>query len=191
MPSASTPPSSMWEHTSDSSEATECDDLELDFNPMHPSQAGLFRRLIGTWSLERAVASSSSTGIQVSDPLGSAPRGLLIYSPDGYVTASLEASPDALPSAPSTILYTGPFELTAPNKAEAYDGRYPDALCFDMLDSSIHADDIGKILVRELKIGHGPHRKLAMHMADAILAGPDHTPLSLDLQWKREEAFSF
>ena len=169
--SLSSHPASLWEV--DSKAATEVTDItcaepELDFYPIHPTHTPLFRKLIGTWSLEKASASTAS-GDWIDTPLGSAPKGMLIYSHDGYVTYSVEPADDAPASAPPVALYTGPFELSDPSTSPGdYGDLKPDAICYDMLDSSICAQDIGLILEREIKmLGHGPRRKLCMRLNDA------------------------
>jgi len=51
----------------------------------------LRRALIGTWLLESYVEIDSVTGAP-NYPLGISPRGIIMYTPDGYMSAQLQKS---------------------------------------------------------------------------------------------------
>lgn len=82
-------------------------------------------RLIGAWTLE-SYREVPTDGSDPFEPLGSNPQGIIMYTPDGYMSAQLSA-PDRAPfasgdwfdatdeeyraEATSYIAYTGPFEV--------------------------------------------------------------------------------
>ncbi len=66
--------------------------------------------IVGAWRL--AQATEHDTGVDgepvVAHPFGENPRGLILYTPDGYVSAVITtATDDNLPS-----VYAGTFEVT-------------------------------------------------------------------------------
>jgi hypothetical protein len=80
-------------------------------------------RLIGAWSLVSYAETDTKTG-QTDHPMGERPEGLILYTPDGYVSAQLGSS-DRQPFE-SGDMYTGrPEEYTASGSSYiAYSGPY-------------------------------------------------------------------
>ncbi|WP_125078159.1 lipocalin-like domain-containing protein [Mycobacterium sp. P7213] len=64
--------------------------------------------LLGGWELASFDSVDTGTGA-VSHPLGTAPRGLILYTADGYMSAQLTGSADATP--PTYIAYCGRFRV--------------------------------------------------------------------------------
>jgi Lipocalin-like domain len=65
--------------------------------------------MLGSWKLVRFETRDTATGA-VRQPLGSDPRGLILYTEDGYMSAQLApGSGDAELS--DYIAYTGPFHV--------------------------------------------------------------------------------
>lgn len=62
--------------------------------------------LLGGWELSSFESRGSAP---VSHPLGSAPRGLILYTADGYMSAQLTGSADA--TLPTYIAYGGRFRV--------------------------------------------------------------------------------
>ena len=66
-------------------------------------------QLIGSWELVRFESQDTTTG-SVRQPLGPQPRGLILYTADGFMSAQL--APDAAGSEIAEyIAYTGPFHV--------------------------------------------------------------------------------
>jgi hypothetical protein len=91
-----------------------------------PATPGLASRLLGTWALQSYEARSVAHPADVIHPLGSEPRGFIIYAADGYMSTQmmradrpqlvrpdLHSSPsDELAVAASGYLgYGGPFSI--------------------------------------------------------------------------------
>ncbi|CAJ1494110.1 lipocalin-like domain-containing protein [[Mycobacterium] kokjensenii] len=64
--------------------------------------------LLGGWELVSMESRDVSTGA-VTHPLGTAPRGLILYTADGYMSAQLTGDADA--PMPGYIAYGGPFDV--------------------------------------------------------------------------------
>ncbi|OBG40487.1 lipocalin-like domain-containing protein [Mycolicibacter heraklionensis] len=64
--------------------------------------------LLGGWELSSFESLDAGTGA-VSHPLGTAPRGLILYTADGYMSAQLTGSADA--ALPAHIAYGGRFRV--------------------------------------------------------------------------------
>jgi hypothetical protein len=86
---------------------------------------GLRDQLIGAWKLESYVEEPVD-GSDPVEPLGPTPRGIIMYTPDGYMSAQLarpdrpdfasgdlfDGTPDDYENAASSyIAYTGPFHV--------------------------------------------------------------------------------
>ncbi|WP_420108544.1 lipocalin-like domain-containing protein [Mycolicibacter arupensis] len=69
---------------------------------------GLREALLGGWELSSFDSVDIDTGA-VSHPLGTAPRGLILYTADGYMSAQLAGSSDA--ALPTYIAYGGRFHV--------------------------------------------------------------------------------
>jgi hypothetical protein len=52
------------------------------------SSSNLRRRLTGAWTLRSYVETNAETG-EVSYPMGTSPKGFILYTPDGYMSAQL------------------------------------------------------------------------------------------------------
>ncbi|MGW2933619.1 lipocalin-like domain-containing protein [Streptomyces sp. NPDC001156] len=89
------------------------------------------RKLLGAWELVSYTA--TDTDGQVIDPLGPQPHGLIVYTPEGYMSAQLcrsdrprtgsdrleEATADELAQAAMTyVAYGGPFTVVDPTTVE-------------------------------------------------------------------------
>jgi Lipocalin-like domain len=61
--------------------------------------------LVGAWHLESFVSRDEGTGLQ-RNPFGDHPAGLILYTPDGYMSAQL--TPE---SGSEYIAYTGAFTV--------------------------------------------------------------------------------
>lgn len=64
--------------------------------------------LLGGWELSSFDSVDADTGA-VAHPLGTAPRGLILYTADGYMSAQLTGSADAV--LPAYIAYGGRFRV--------------------------------------------------------------------------------
>lgn len=64
--------------------------------------------ILGGWELSSMASHDVDTGA-VSHPMGSAPRGLILYTGDGYMSAQLVGGGDAV--MPSYIAYGGRFRV--------------------------------------------------------------------------------
>ncbi|NJI72261.1 lipocalin-like domain-containing protein [Sphingobacterium kitahiroshimense] len=51
-------------------------------------EATLFKRLIGTWTLVEMIEVRLENG-DISYPMGTSPKGLIIYNPDGYMSVQI------------------------------------------------------------------------------------------------------
>jgi len=83
----------------------------------------LFDKLIGTWTLVKLIEVPED-GSETTQPMGENPKGVIIYSPDGYMSAQImnpnrtnfkqehwsNATPEEYTEEGSTYLaYSGPF----------------------------------------------------------------------------------
>jgi hypothetical protein len=93
-------------------------------------ETSLFSQLIGSWKLVNLIEVAVEGG-SISHPMGKEPKGLIIYSPDGYMSAQIMnpdrknfvkehftgATPEEYTQEGSTYLaYSGPFEVDEANK---------------------------------------------------------------------------
>jgi Lipocalin-like domain len=53
------------------------------------SEKSLREQLVGAWALTSCVERDIETGVE-THPLGERPLGLILYTPDGYVSAQLQ-----------------------------------------------------------------------------------------------------
>ena len=83
----------------------------------------LREQLIGAWVLISCVERDIETGVE-SFPLGERPLGLILYTPDGYMSAQLQCS--ERPSfADGDLLRATPEEYAAAGRSYvAYSGRF-------------------------------------------------------------------
>jgi hypothetical protein len=79
--------------------------------------------LVGSWTLVSCVETDVMTG-EVFLPMGDAPQGFILYTPDGYMSAQL-SSPDRANFADDDMYQGLADEYTAAGKSDlAYSGPY-------------------------------------------------------------------
>jgi hypothetical protein len=87
------------------------------------SEPRLREKILGAWMLTRYVECDVASGIE-SNPWGEHPLGLLLYTPDGYMSAQMQ-HPQRLAFADGDLLYGTPEEYTAAGRSYvAYSGRF-------------------------------------------------------------------
>ena len=103
----------------------------------------LFKSLIGAWKLKsyqsRPVDSTSSGA--VIEPLGSKPTGMILYTPDGYVSAQLYRG-DAALSTSSSLLAASDEELVHWSR-----GAVSCAGALDLEDAELNNEANNNVLV--------------------------------------------
>jgi hypothetical protein len=97
----------------------------------HEACEDVRKKLLGAWELVSYTATDADG--QVIDPLGPQPHGLIVYTPEGYMSAQLcrsdrpsmgsdrleEATADELAQAAMTyVAYGGPFTVVDPTTVE-------------------------------------------------------------------------
>ena len=107
------------------------------------SETSLRDRLIGAWTLISYVERDIATGIE-SHPWGEHPLGLILYTPDGYMSAQLQR-PERTPFAGGDLLRATPEEYAAAGSSYvAYSGRF-------------FVDEINKSLSHEMAVSFFPN----------------------------------
>ena len=87
------------------------------------SKKSLREQLVGAWTLSSYVERDIETGVE-NYPLGERPLGLILYTPDGYMSAQLQR-PERLPFADGDLLRATPEEYAAAGSSYiAYSGRF-------------------------------------------------------------------
>jgi hypothetical protein len=87
------------------------------------SEMSLRDRLIGAWTLMSYVERDIATGIE-NHPWGERPLGLILYTPDGYMSAQLHR-PDRSQFADGDPFRAAPQEYAAAGSSYvAYSGRF-------------------------------------------------------------------
>ncbi|WP_264071856.1 lipocalin-like domain-containing protein [Mycolicibacterium komossense] len=76
--------------------------------------------ILGTWELESFVARDAATG-DLRHPLGERPRGLILYTEDGFMSAQLAPQADADTEISAYIAYSGPFHLDEQSSSVRHD----------------------------------------------------------------------
>ena len=80
-------------------------------------------QLIGAWQLVRYTERNVETGAE-NFPFGEHPLGLILYTPDGYMSAQLQSA-DRAPFSEGDLLRATPEEYTAAGSSYvAYSGRF-------------------------------------------------------------------
>jgi hypothetical protein len=83
----------------------------------------LREQLVGAWALMSFVERDIETGVE-NHPFGEHPLGLILYTPDGYVSAQLQR-PERPPFADGDLLHATPEEYAAAGSSYiAYSGRF-------------------------------------------------------------------
>ena len=87
------------------------------------SEKPLREQLIGAWTLTSYVERDIETGVE-NHPFGERPLGLILYTPDGYMSAQLQR-PKRHPFAEGDLLHATPEEYAAAGSSYiAYSGRF-------------------------------------------------------------------
>jgi hypothetical protein len=87
------------------------------------SKRSLREQLVGAWALTSCVERDIETGVE-DHPLGERPLGLILYTPDGYVSAQLQRR-ERLPFADGDPLRATVQEYAAAGSSYiAYSGRF-------------------------------------------------------------------
>jgi hypothetical protein len=80
-------------------------------------------QLVGAWELTSFIERDIATGVE-NHPFGKHPQGLILYTPDGYVSAQLQL-PERPPFADEDPLHATPDEYAAAGRSYvAYSGRF-------------------------------------------------------------------
>jgi Lipocalin-like domain len=66
--------------------------------------------ILGSWELVTFVARDAGSG-DIRHPLGERPRGLILYTEDGFMSAQLAPQSDAQTDITDYIAYSGPFHV--------------------------------------------------------------------------------
>jgi len=137
---------------------------------MSPNVLPSFREsLVGAWQLVSCTETDAATG-ETFLPMGPSPRGLILYTADGYMSAQL-SSPDR-PGFKSGDMYTGtPNEyLVAGRSYLAYSGPY-------------YVDETGPLIVHEMFVSLFPNwqgqqqMRIARLTHDQLHLSPDRPHL--------------
>lgn len=87
------------------------------------SEKSLREQLVGAWALSSFVERDIETGVE-NRPFGGRPLGLILYTPDGYMSAQLQC-PDRRAFADGDLLRASPEEYAAAGSSYvAYSGRF-------------------------------------------------------------------
>ena len=87
------------------------------------SEKPLRQQLVGAWALMSFVERDIEAGVE-NHPFGEHPLGLILYTPDGYVSAQLQR-PERPPFADGDLLQATPEEYAAAGSSYiAYSGRF-------------------------------------------------------------------
>ena len=100
------------------------------------TKKSLREQLVGAWTFSSCVERDIETGVE-NHPLGERPLGLILYTPDGYMSAQLQR-PERPPFAEGDLLRATPEEYAAAGSSFiAYSGRFfvdeaKKSLCHEM-----------------------------------------------------------
>jgi hypothetical protein len=87
------------------------------------SETSLREQLVGAWTLSSCVERDIETGVE-NYPFGEHPLGLILYTPDGYMSVQLHR-PERPPFADGDLLHATPEEYAAAGSFYvAYSGRF-------------------------------------------------------------------
>jgi len=112
-------------------------------------------QLVGAWELTSFIERDIATGVE-NHPFGKHPQGLILYTPDGYVSAQLQR-PERPPFADGDLLHATPEEYAAAGSSYiAYSGRFlvdeaKKSLCHEMA-VSFFPNWVGQRQVRLVKL---------------------------------------
>ena len=79
-------------------------------------EATIRHQLVGAWELISYISRPEDPAEEGTYPLGKDPKGILLYTADGYMSAQIQALESAKKDANSTqiasyLAYTGPFDI--------------------------------------------------------------------------------
>lgn len=108
-------------------------------------------RLVGSWQLQRYQVVVG--GEPRSSILGVRPQGLLLYHPDGYMSAVMAARDRDAVNAPSLLAAGDRAALAAARSCIAYAGRYEvwGDQVHHHVENSLLPDWVGRTLVRTIR----------------------------------------
>jgi hypothetical protein len=87
------------------------------------SENSLREQLVGAWALSTFVERDIETGVE-NHPFGKRPLGLILYTPDGYVSAQLQRSERPAFADGDILRATGEEYAAAGSSYIAYSGRF-------------------------------------------------------------------
>jgi hypothetical protein len=103
----------------------------------------LRQSLVGAWRLVSCIETDIETG-EVFLPMGERPRGFILYTPDGYMSAQL-SSPDRRRFAGGDMYRGAPDEYVAAGVSYlAYSGRY-------------YVNEARRTIEHEMEVSHFPN----------------------------------
>ena len=130
------------------------------------SETSLREQLVGAWTLSSCVERDIETGIE-NHPFGERPLGLILYTPDGYMSAQLQRS-ERPPFAEGDLLHATPEEYAAAGSSYvAYSGRF-------------FVDEGKKSLSHEMSVSFFPNW-LGQRQVRLVELNGDHLQLSTDI----------
>jgi hypothetical protein len=144
------------------------------------SEISIRDQLVGTWTLINFVVRNLVTGVE-EQPWGEHPRGLILYTPDGYVSAQLQRSEQAPHSDPLAV--SASEYVAGASSYVAYAGRFfvddgQQSLSHEMA-VSLFPDWRGQRQTRRVTLS-GERLQLAIER-------PEGAPKLLILTWRRAE----
>ena len=130
------------------------------------SETSLREQLLGAWTLSSCVERDIETGFE-NHPFGERPLGLILYTPDGYMSAQLQRS-ERPPFAEGDLLHATPEEYAAAGSSYvAYSGRF-------------FVDEGKKSLSHEMSVSFFPNW-LGQRQVRLVELNGDHLQLSTDI----------
>jgi hypothetical protein len=90
--------------------------------PLETPKPLLRNAILGSWELVSFIAHDVASG-DTRHPLGERPRGLILYTEDGYMSAQLAPQPDTETEIADYIAYSGPFHVDEQASVVRHDMR--------------------------------------------------------------------
>ena len=140
--------------------------IETECRKQHQmSETSLREQLVGAWTLTSCVERDIEMGVE-HHPFGERPLGLILYTPDGYMSAQLQR-PERPPFAEGDLLRATPAEYAAAGSSYvAYSGRF-------------FVDEGKKSLSHEMAVSFFPNW-LGQRQVRLVDLNGDHLQLSTD-----------
>jgi hypothetical protein len=144
------------------------------------SRIPLRDQLVGTWTLVNFVMRDLATDVE-EHPWGEHPRGLILYTPDGYVSAQLQRTEQPIHGDPLAV--SASEYATGAGSYVAYAGRF-------------FVNDREQWLSHEMAVSLFPDWRGQQQRRRVTLSGeclqlsierPEGTPKLLTLTWRRAE----